>query len=173
MRTKKTKAVDYFEWLYKSVYTDKHDRPYRKLFSRLHETEFIFSIALDKNRASDGIALRRQFGLDDERPCSVLEMMIALNNRCELMVTGSLDDNHDGLYFWTMILNLDLIHMYDYNFDCDYMDDVISTMLNREYAPDGDGGLFTVEGRGDLRKVEIWYQMCWYLNENMIGAKGE
>ena len=35
----------------------------------------------------------------------------------------------------------------------------------REYAPDGRGGLFTIRNcEEDLRKVEIWYQLCWYLD---------
>ena len=37
--------------------------------------------------------------------------------------------------------------------------------MNRTYSPDGDGGLFTVRNCDrDLRNVEIWIQMCWYLD---------
>ena len=44
-------------------------------------------------------------------------------------------------------------------------DDVIKRFLDRDYEPNGKGGLFTIKNcRQDLRKVEIWYQLCWYLD---------
>ena len=37
--------------------------------------------------------------------------------------------------------------------------------MNREYEPNGKGGLFTIRGcEEDLTEVEIWYQLNWYLN---------
>ena len=45
------------------------------------------------------------------------------------------------------------------------VEDVIERFLDREYGPDGKGGLFTVRHcEYDLRDVEIWYQLCWYLD---------
>ena len=42
----------------------------------------------------------------------------------------------------------------------------IRRILNREYHPDGDGGLFPLMNpREDQRGVEIWYQMSAYLLE--------
>ena len=35
----------------------------------------------------------------------------------------------------------------------------------REYSPDGRGGLFVVRNTSeDLRDVDIWSQLCWYLD---------
>ena len=52
-------------------------------------------------------------------------------------------------------------------FDRDYVEDIVQKFLDRKYSRNGDGGLFTVNrSRYDLRSVEIWYQMCWYLDEN-------
>ena len=43
---------------------------------------------------------------------------------------------------------------------------VMQIFLNREYEPNGRGGLFTVNNSpADMRTVEIWYQFMWYLNE--------
>ena len=43
---------------------------------------------------------------------------------------------------------------------------ILERFLRREYEPDGRGGLFTIKsGRHDMRKIEIWYQMMWYLDE--------
>ena len=68
-------------------------------------------------------------------------------------------------WFWGMIVNLGIGAMNDDRFDEKYVDEVIERFLNREYEPDGRGGLFTVKNCDtDLRNVEIWYQLCWYLN---------
>ena len=82
----------YFDWMYQLVCDDEYSRglSYRKLLSLLHDTDFTYTIALDGNRYDDGIDLRYRFGNEqgyqdnmiasylDNRPCSVLEMIIAL-----------------------------------------------------------------------------------------------
>lgn len=68
-------------------------------------------------------------------------------------------------WFWGMITNLGLGGMSDEWFDMWRADIVIGRFLHRQYAPNGRGGLFTVRDRDrDLRTVEIWYQLCWYLD---------
>lgn len=164
---------EYFEWMYDLVCGKRYakDISYRKLLMQLHNTEFIFSIPKDKNRAEDGIDLRRRFDhyfaetyLDG--PCSVLEMMIALSIRCEetIMDNPNVGDR-TGQWFWGMIVNLGLGSMIDSHYDKQYVDQVITRFLNREYEPNGKGGLFTIRNcQEDLRDVEIWYQLCWYLD---------
>lgn len=53
------------------------------------------------------------------------------------------------------------------NYDGDYVDFVITRFLNREYETNGKGGLFTVDKQRDMRKVEIWCQLMWYLESIM------
>lgn len=170
---------EYFEWLYDTVAGTRFPNggSYRKLLMRLHSTPFTFSIPRDENRAADGIELRYRFGMAKDcpeyelidGPCSILEMMIALTMRCE---TDIMDDpaygNRIGEWFWTMIRSLGLSSMTDSNFNRDYVDDVLTRFLNREYEPDGKGGLFYIKDyERDLRDVEIWYQLCWYLDSIM------
>jgi hypothetical protein len=146
---------------------------------RLHNTEFRYTISKDRNRAKDGIDLRYRFALTEDQkysyrsimdyldgPCSVLEMMIALSIRCEETI---MDDpnvgDRTGQWFWGMITNLGLGAMVDTRFDSRRVDEIIETFLDREYEPDGKGGLFTIRRCDkDLRSVEIWYQLCWYLD---------
>ena len=168
---------EYFEWMFGLVCSNRYSKciSYRKLFMQLHNTEFIFSIPKDANRAEGGIDLRYRFALhkDDmdmlnylDGPCSVLEMMIALSIRCEesIMDDPSIGDR-TGQWFWGMIVNLGLGSMTDDRYDKQYVDHILYRFLNREYDPDGKGGLFTVRNCDeDLRTVEIWYQMCWYLD---------
>jgi hypothetical protein len=102
-------------------------------------------------------------------PCTVLEMMIALAIRCEETIMDDFDvGNRTGQWFWGMVTNLGLGSMTDIRYDERYIDDVLTRFLNREYEPDGKGGLFTIRRCDrDLRKVEIWYQLCWYLDSMM------
>lgn len=181
MKLKDAINNEYFEWIYKLVCGDRFAKEisYRKLLMQLHHTEFIFSIRKDQNRAEDGIELRRRFtmvcGYEDmseylhDRPCSVLEMMVALAIRCEETI---MDDpnvgDRTGQWFWNMVVNLGLGSMIDDRFDRDYVDYAIDRFLKRRYEPNGKGGLFTVRNCDrDLRKVEIWCQLCWYLDTMM------
>lgn len=169
---------DYFEWLLDLVCGDRTSSAisFRKLLMRLHSIPFRYSILKDENRAADGEGMRYRFAYDypgienaDEYldgPCSVLEMMVALAVRCEESI---MDDpevgNRTGQWFWGMVVNLGLGSMTDDRFDIRYVDDVIQTFLDRDYRPDGKGGLFTVRHCDkDLRDIEIWIQMLWYIN---------
>lgn len=171
----------YFNWLYSAVCGDRRSRPvsFRRLMIKLHDTDFKYFVSRDENKAIDGMDLRYRFavmsGYDHSSdvivdilsgPCSVLEMMVALAIHCEedIMDDPSYGDR-TGQWFWNMIVNLGLGSMTDYNFDEEYIDEVLERFLNREYAPDGRGGLFTIRGcDADLRTVEIEYQLLWYLN---------
>ena len=168
---------EYFEWMFRLVCGKRYAKKvsYRKLLRYLHDVEFEYSIPKDENRAEDGIDLRYRFVcLQDcedmliylDGPCSVLEMMIALAIRCEENI---MDDEHvgdrTGQWFWGMIVSLGLGSMTDNRFDIEYTEEVIGRFLDRDYEPDGRGGLFTIKDcNRDLRDVEIWYQLCWYLD---------
>ena len=171
---------EYFDWMYNLVCADRfaEDISYRKLLSYLHRIEFIYSISKDENRSKDGIDLRYRFaydyaGIEDaERylrgPCSVLEMLIALAIRCEETI---MDDpkmgDRTGQWFWGMITNLGLGSMTDDRFDEKHVDECVDRFLYRKYERNGRGGLFTIRNCDcDLRKVEIWHQLCWYLDSS-------
>ena len=168
---------DYFEFLCELIDSTRFSKrvSYRKLLMRLHDIEFTYFVPYDDNRADDGVQLRRRFALMRENmslsdyisgPCSVLEMMVALAVRCEeTIMDDALMGNRTGQWFWGMIHNLGLSPMSDYKFDREYVDNVITRLLNREYEPDGEGGLFRVRNCDrDMRTVEIWCQLSWYLD---------
>lgn len=171
---------DYFEWLWNFTKCRGHSQN-RKIITLLHNIEFRYSIPMDANREEDGIDLRYRFitevGIPKnyqevygylDGPCSVLEMMIALAIRCEESIMDDPDiGDRTSEWFWLMMKNLGLDYMSDRKFDRDIAEEKISIFLDRRYKRNGEGGLFVVNGRGDLRKVEIWYQMCWYLDTIM------
>ena len=73
-----------------------------------------------------------------------------------------------GQWFWGMVTSLGLGSMMDDRFDKRYVEDVVVKFLNREYEPNGKGGLFTIKNCDqDLRDVEIWVQLLWYLDTMM------
>lgn len=151
---------EYFEWLLDMICEKRYSREtsYRKLLTRLHNTKFRYVMIRDKNQTAHGIGLRRRFALQHDEelydsithalvgPCSVLEMMVALAIRCEEDI---MDDprvgNRVGQWFWGMIISLGLGSMHDIRYDEEYVDQTITRFLNREYEPNGKGGLFTIE----------------------------
>lgn len=171
----------YFKWMCQLVCDRRYQngQSYNRLLSYLDNIEFTYLIGLDGNRAEDGVDLRYRFGYEksyeepmiatflDNRPCSVLEMLIALSIRCEEQIMNDpLVGDRTGKWFWGMIDNLGLSGMIDSNFNEVYVQQCISKFLDRRYEYDGKGGLFSIKHcKNDLRTVEIWYQMCWYLDE--------
>lgn len=168
---------DYFEWLSSKVAVGNHANglSYRKLLMKLHDSGFRYSIARDRNRALDGKELRYRYSQERgydyipdclETECSILEMMVALSIRCEETI---MDDAQVGdrtaQWFWQMIVSLGLGSCSDDRYRRDYVESVIHTFLDRDYERNGKGGLFTIRGPcDDLRDVEIWIQLLWYLD---------
>ena len=76
--------------------------------------------------------------------------------------------NRTGQWFWGMITNLGLGSMVDSRFDEEKVKYIVDQFLNRDYSPNGKGGLFTVRNCDcDMRKIEIWTQMLYYLDSIM------
>lgn len=167
---------EYFEWLCDLISEGRVNEniSYNKLFIFLHSIEFTFTIRSDINRAKDGVDLRYRFttamGYDSEQfidildgPCTVLEMMIALAIRCETIMDNTKYGDRTGQWFWNMISNLGINSYTDDRFNYREVEGKIYRFLNRDYDPDGRGGLFYIRGCiDDLREVDIWSQLCWY-----------
>lgn len=171
----------YFNWMCKLVGCNhrKKELSYKRLLTYLYRTEFVPLVKQDINRAIDGRDLRYRFGSEygllvnnieiclDSKECSILEMMVALAVRCEVHIMG--DDkfgNRTGKWFGDMIYSLGLSTFTDFNYDDCRVIQIVDDFINRNYSFNGEGGLFTVNNpRQDMRNTEIWYQMCWYLNE--------
>ncbi len=170
----------YFEWLYDLVCSDGYagKLEYHELLFHLHQMDFVYLLPRDENRFIDGMNLRYRFGAEmgvpeeeieqilDVRPCSVLEMLVALSIRCENEIMQDFDyGDRTWRWFWRMMTNMNLGGMTDDKYDAEYVDRIIERMLSRKYEANGRGGLFTIANcKDDLRQVEIWSQMTWYLN---------
>lgn len=164
----------YFDYLCNLVlgnFAEGHSK--KKLMSYLHKTEFTWSIPMDENRALDGLELRMHFNQRypgsmeyiDDGPCSMLEMLVALSQRIEIIMLSGAHGDRTSQWFWQMLHNMDISTMWDDRFDRRHVQACIDRFLDRDYEPNGKGGLFYLrDTTADLRKLDIWMQMCWYTN---------
>lgn len=168
----------YFRWLYKKV--EKRSKvKYWKLLQLLNDREFFWSVPNDDNRLEDGLRLREIFART--RPsflppgpsihCSILEMLVALSGRMEDILSDSRKGDRTSDWFWEMIANLGLDQFHDGNFteanDSGVIDYILNQFVNRTYDRRGHGSIFpSKKSVKNLAKVEIWYQMMNYLDEN-------
>ena len=93
--------------------------------------------------------------------------MIALAIRIEeTMMDDPRYGDRTNQWFWLMMSNLGLKYMTDDVFDEVKANDIIYTFLERQYSPDGKGGLFYIRNcEEDLTQIEIGTQVNWYLNK--------
>ena len=172
----------YLDWLYSWVGRNNDlnpDHTYTLLAEKLHRIEFRYFVPNDDNRAADGIQLRddfaRYFGNHENLrllrggPCSVFEMLVALALRADFIT--NIENYGADYWFWLMIDNLDLSQFQDSTymdfFPDDLIEDIVNAWMNREYLPNGQGGLFPlVHTKNDQTTVEIWYQLQEYILEN-------
>lgn len=123
-----------------------------------------------------GVGLRYRYSIyvkrDDvidilNEPCSVLEMILALAIRCEDTIMANVRyGDRTTQWFWSMIKNLGLSYMIDERFDKDEAIRIIYKFMERQYEPNGRGGLFYMPDRNeDLTQIDIWTQLCWYLDK--------
>lgn len=161
---------EYFDWLCAKVQRGR-SHIYFDLLRILHNTEFVWVVPEDKNRAEDGVELRLDF-LREARshsdpqwyaqPCSVLEVLIAFAYRASFNTETPVRD-----WFWEFLNNLDLGEYRQVSrSDEVYIREKVHAFIWRTYDPSGHGGLFPLQWpKTDQRKVEIWYQFCEYLED--------
>lgn len=165
---------EYFDWLVDQI---GGQRRFRLLLSYLYDKNFIWTYAIptDANRAKDGQYLRSTYVnethdymsfADAKRPCSVLEMLVALALRIERDITGEPGNDHPERWFWEMLRNLGVYHMTDSRFNEAEADKAVDRWMERRINADGGGGLFPLaKPSKDQRLTPIWDQMNEYLNE--------
>lgn len=175
----------YFEWLVRKV----GGAYYENLLYLLWRKPFMSTHELDTNRAIDGLRLRKEFDsvsngccgcpgfgdfADDKKPCSVLEMMVALCIRCENEVV-SRDVKYDRTpdWFHLMLHDLGLSNCTNSRYNQTWIrftEGVLMDITNGQIKRDGSPYNWFVlpkigrEGWSwsediDFRKLDIWRQM--------------
>ena len=145
------------------------------LLKELHQKDFYSVWGNDENRAKDGLELRSEWGIQKKRPCSILEMMIALAQRMNYIMLDDVEKDMTPEFFWKMIDNLGLLDMDDEKMEAQIVecqcviDRAIYDLVERKYSRNGDGGLFPLRHTSrDQRKVDIYVQANTWLMENYV-----
>ena len=163
---------DYYIWLCDLVDLETHSG-YSKLISFLYDTEFVWSVAKDSNRAEDGKQLRydyidyyNEFRLVDyesmswtDEPCSLLEMLIALARRTRIDLMPEFDISTSD-WFWIFIKNLGF---YGYDDRCEFYEKFV-TLFQKKVSHFGFCDTF-LEKRAFLG-ADIWQKLQAFLAKN-------
>ena len=173
----------YFRWLLGILgFKDVTRCRYISMLSYLYSTDFKLTdpiVGHDDNRLTDGFELREQysdgFTMEDQplifnEPVSVLEVLTAFAVRIDddIMYDGNL---HASKWFFIMIDNLGMTNFTDDRLGLEWTtedaEQIIDIWMSRQYGPDGKGSIFPLNCNGvDQRKLEMWYQMQEWFNEN-------
>ena len=187
--TENDRIYPYFEWLCDIALPGDLSKNYTKLLEQLFETNYICSKkSFNHNRLCDGLSLRNKFYreyyktniwnntvrkllpfsteiIPEEKPCSILELIVAICLKMEGIMSDSSYGDRTHQWFWIIIVSLGLGKMENKYYDEKTVDKVLKRFMNNEYSSDGKGGLFTILNfGGDMRTLDIWTQMCYFLN---------
>ena len=162
--------------LYLMDIVDANADEYSLLFEKLLDIPFIYFVGNDDNRAVDGLNLRFDFEEEygkitdiEEDECSLLEMFVALARRCDVDIMYDEElGNRIPQWFWTMMDNIGLSEFDNRRFDELAVERLCDKFNYRKYTKEGkNGGAFPISRpKDDLRDVELWFQMSWYMVKN-------
>ena len=169
--------MNYYIWLISIV----GNVPESDLLQYLFNIDYVWTFPMDEKRSQDGIDLRyifaNTYGLDQKayddmfgnRPCTMLEMLVAFANRIENEFMATPNNNTTGLWFNSMLHSLGLDTK---KFNRAEVDHILLKFFTHEYRPDGQGSLFYIPGfTGDMRYMQLWDQanrwLIWINNSQM------
>lgn len=145
------------------------------LFKELDRIPFKWVIARDENRAVDVERLREDIlgrywreMLAREEP-SVLEVLVELSVRMAYNLIPT-KRNGEVECLWVMLKNLGLDKYDDEHYETYYgqkIHDIVYFWMERQFGRDGRGSPFPLRcTKKNQKRVELWYQMHAYLEEN-------
>jgi hypothetical protein len=179
VRTTEPPATLYFRWLYHhafEVYDIESPLSYTFVCDQMHQITFQATVPHDDNRRLDGLEFRQSFvRLNPQRlyaertgepDATLLEVFVALASRASYMDGQALSERE---WFWIFVQNLGLNDFHDEACLTRTTGRVRRNLVRfneRRYHRNGRGGLFPLANASeDQRKVELWYQMAAYINE--------
>lgn len=154
---------EYFQFLLTLI----GNLPDCQLARYLFQVDYIWTIPMDKNRAQDGIDLRCLYAnlnrleedIFGDKPCSMLEFLIAFAMRIENDFMGKAGEDNTPRWFYDMLTSLGIAVDLKI-FDRARVDHALVKFFNHQKS------LFTVPGI-DISHLELWEQLnAWltYLN---------
>lgn len=168
---------EYFKWLVEQI--DDRDRDdMLPVLSYLFKKEYVWYTDLNATQAMNGVELRdtfaSEFGMDsekakEERPCSVLELLVSLARTVEYDVYGQPGEEEPSRWFWEWLDNLGIDERCTgKGYSKDYLDQCIDDWLEGDITAKGKRSPFPIKRRGvDMRRKTHWQQCMAYVNEHM------
>ena len=173
----------YFQWLIEKVHGyEPRFADYSNLLDFLYLTDYRCHKCKDgddHDRYRDGLALRERFRkvsnnqsflFSPEKKCSVLEMLIALAEKCDRDIMGIPLESNGWKWFWEMLDNLGLYKQTDSNFSQYDVQHTLDIWMDRQYDSYGNGGIFpSIDSHTDQRTISTWLQLMMYINDRYYG----
>lgn len=176
MRCETAAEYSYFTWLIGKARAYQMLRRYENTLRQLHETDYVWTLPFDEDRARKGVYLRTEFeretGMtphdgDIDSPCSMLELMVALAVDCDERLMWNADDfDRTYTWFYGMFCNLGLTIFAGSHYDRDAVAQVIFRFLTGQYDEHGyyGGMFFTDRDDVDIRQIDLWYQLMLWID---------
>lgn len=175
----------YYHWLCDELQIDPEKSKIESVCALLMVSPFVPQLQEDENLVESALYARRNFVRSQDAaakrefyramgPCSVLEILVVLVNDMSYKLLGNrLASSNQGALFFELMDNLGLGWINDDAFGrdpeacSDYVEDVLSQFVSRNYAENGeDGGLFPLDNPpDDMRKMGLYSQLDAYLIE--------
>lgn len=167
---------EYFSWIVGLVDDETHDK-HDKVLKIMYGTPFKYVVDNDVNRIEDGLNLRHIFCEDYgfelgylTRPCSVLEVLVALACRINDDIMPDSDETAAD-WFWEMMRNLNLerfdddaMHILPHSLE--EVHSILTRFMFRQYVNTKSGNIFAFDKEPeDIIDTELWYQMQFYIEE--------
>jgi len=169
----------YFDWLCEIINLKYEE--YEILIRELYSIEYTWVRPLDEDRAEDGLILRNSYynntrfgGTLDDKPCSVLEVLISLAQSMNFILDDDDRGDRTRIWFWEMISNLGLDKYTNVQIESSYgqlnqIRDICDVWMQRRFRYDGFGSPFPLRyPYEDQRDLDIIRQLNAYVLENYI-----
>lgn len=148
---------------------------YKLLLKELHKIHFYPKVSMDKNRIYEVVhEMRPQFHNPPKTEwVSIFEIFVLLALKYEEFSERPGVPDRTATWFWCFMVNCGL-NSFDDLYFTNNKEEVLNHVLkwasdfnNRNYGRDGRGSPFPLKNPPkDMRKIELFYQLSWYFNEN-------
>lgn len=140
---------------------------YENLLMTLYKTPFYAKVRNDENRMYEARELRAECGNSKDHPGNCLEVLYVIAKDVDEIMFDIKHGDRTVEWFWMMLTNMDLTRYTNPKFNEDEVLRILDIFVERKFSKNGEGGPFPLRRPPmNMRKVEWWYALNWYINEN-------
>lgn len=140
---------------------------YENMLLDLYNTPFEVKVHNDENRLDEAYKLRDIYGGPHDNPGNCFEVLIVLAKDVDDILWDSRHGDRTKEWFWMMMENMGLTEYTNPNYNEGRVAIAIDIFVNRKFAKNGSGGPFPLRRPlSNMRRIEWWYALNAYVNEN-------